>query len=49
MGEPSMKMHQVSDHCFAVLNETNLVCDANSGLINLSNETDRPRGKGLQP
>ena len=30
-----MKMQQVSDHCFAVLNETNLVCDANSGLINL--------------
>jgi cyclase len=30
-----MKMQQVSDHCFAVLNETNLVCDANSGLIDL--------------
>jgi len=30
-----MKMQQVSDHCFAVLNETNLVCDANSGLINV--------------
>jgi cyclase len=30
-----MKMQQVSDHCFAVLNKTNLVCDANSGLINL--------------
>jgi len=30
-----MKMQQVSDHCFAVLNETNLVCDASSGLINL--------------
>ena len=30
-----MKMQQVSDHCYAVLNETNLVCDANSGLINL--------------
>lgn len=30
-----MKMQQVSEHCFAVLNETNLVCDANSGLINL--------------
>jgi glyoxylase-like metal-dependent hydrolase (beta-lactamase superfamily II) len=28
-------MQQVSDHCFAVLNETNLVCDANSGLVNL--------------
>jgi glyoxylase-like metal-dependent hydrolase (beta-lactamase superfamily II) len=29
-----MKMHQVSDHCFAVINEKNRVCDANSGLIN---------------
>ena len=30
-----MKMQQVSAHCYAVLNETNLVCDANSGLVNL--------------
>ena len=30
-----MKMEQVSEHCFAVLNEKNLVCDANSGFINL--------------
>ena len=30
-----MKMEQVSDNCFAVLNEKNLVCDANSGFINL--------------
>ena len=29
-----MKMHQVSDSCFAVINEKNRVCDANSGLIN---------------
>ncbi len=29
-----MKMKQVSDSCFAVLNEKNRVCDANSGLIN---------------
>jgi glyoxylase-like metal-dependent hydrolase (beta-lactamase superfamily II) len=29
-----MRMQQVSDHCFAVLNEKNRVCDANSGLIN---------------
>ena len=28
-------MQQVSDHPFAVLNEKNRVCDANSGLINL--------------
>jgi glyoxylase-like metal-dependent hydrolase (beta-lactamase superfamily II) len=31
-----MKMEQVSDNCFAVLNEKNRVCDANSGLINLA-------------
>jgi cyclase len=30
-----MKFEQVSDSCYAVLNERNLVCDANSGLINL--------------
>jgi cyclase len=35
LGDPTMKMQQVSDHCFAVLNETNLVCDANSGLVTL--------------
>jgi glyoxylase-like metal-dependent hydrolase (beta-lactamase superfamily II) len=31
-----MDMKQVSDNCFAVLNEKNRVCDANSGLINLA-------------
>ena len=30
-----MKLQQVSESCFAVLNEKNRVCDANSGLINL--------------
>ena len=30
-----MRMQQVSDECFAVLNDKNRVCDANSGLINL--------------
>jgi len=30
-----MELKQVSDHCYAVLNEANRVCDANSGLINL--------------
>ena len=30
-----MKMKQVSDNCYAALNERNRVCDANSGLINL--------------
>ena len=29
-----MELKQVSDNCFAVLNEKNRVCDANSGLIN---------------
>ena len=31
-----MEMKQVSNNCFAVLNEKNRVCDANSGLINLA-------------
>jgi cyclase len=31
-----MKLQQVSDSCFAALNETNRACDANSGLINLA-------------
>jgi cyclase len=30
-----MKMAQISTHCYAVLNEKNRVCDANSGLINI--------------
>jgi glyoxylase-like metal-dependent hydrolase (beta-lactamase superfamily II) len=30
-----MKLQQVSENCFAVLNERNRLCDANSGLINL--------------
>jgi cyclase len=30
-----MRMQQVSDNCFAVLNDKNRICDANSGLINL--------------
>lgn len=29
-----MEMKQISEHCFAVLNEKNRVCDASSGLIN---------------
>ena len=29
-----VRLQQVSDNCFAVLNERNRVCDANSGLIN---------------
>ena len=31
-----MEMQQVSDNCFAVLNEKNRVCDANSGMIILA-------------
>jgi hypothetical protein len=30
-----MKLKQVGDHCDAVLNGANRVCDANSGLANL--------------
>jgi cyclase len=30
-----MKMEQVSNNCYAALNEKNRVCDANSGLINI--------------
>jgi cyclase len=29
-----MRMQQVNENCFAVLNEQNPVCDANSGLVN---------------
>jgi glyoxylase-like metal-dependent hydrolase (beta-lactamase superfamily II) len=29
-----MKLQQISDNCFAALNERNRLCDANSGLIN---------------
>ncbi|HUL96917.1 MAG TPA: MBL fold metallo-hydrolase [Usitatibacter sp.] len=31
----ALKLQQVSESCFAVLNERNRLCDANSGLINL--------------
>lgn len=30
-----MKVQKVSENCYAVLNEANRVCDANSGLVNL--------------
>jgi len=48
-----MKMEQVSANCFAVLNEKNLVCDANSGLINLGGgvvidtQSDLPHGREM--
>lgn len=48
-----MEMKQVSDNCFAVLNEKNRVCDANSGLINLGGgvvidtQSDLPHARGM--
>jgi len=48
-----MKLQQVSENCFAVLNEKNLVCDANSGLINLGGgvvvdtQSDLPHGRRM--
>ena len=48
-----MEMEQVSANCFAVLNEKNLVCDANSGLINLGGgvvidtQSDLPHGRQM--
>ena len=48
-----MKLQQVSENCFAVLNEKNRVCDANSGLINLGGgvvidtQSDLPHGRKM--
>lgn len=48
-----MKLQQVSESCFAVLNERNRVCDANSGLINLGGgvvidtQSDLPHGRQM--
>jgi cyclase len=48
-----MKMEQVSENCYAVLNERNLVCDANSGLVNLGGgvvvdtQSDLPHGRQM--
>jgi len=48
-----MKMEQVSANCYAVLNEKNLVCDANSGFINLGGgvvvdtQSDLPHGRQM--
>jgi cyclase len=48
-----LKMEQVSANCYAVLNEKNLVCDANSGLINLGGgvvvdtQSDLPHGRQM--
>jgi len=52
-GDLIMKMQQVSDHCFAVLNEKNRVCDANSGLINrgggvvIDTQSDLPHARQM--
>jgi hypothetical protein len=47
-----MEMKQVSNNCYAVLNEKNLVCDANSGLINRAGgvviDTQSDLGHGRQ-
>lgn len=48
-----MKMQQVSPHCFAVLNEANRVCDANSGLVNaggglvIDTQSDLPHARQM--
>jgi cyclase len=48
-----MEMKQVSDSCFAVLNEKNRVCDANSGLVNrgggvvIDTQSDLPHARQM--
>lgn len=48
-----MRMQQISDNCFAVLNEKNLLCDANSGLINrgagvvIDTQSDLPHARQM--
>jgi glyoxylase-like metal-dependent hydrolase (beta-lactamase superfamily II) len=48
-----MKLEQVSESCFAVLNERNRVCDANSGLINrgggvvIDTQSDLPHARRM--
>jgi glyoxylase-like metal-dependent hydrolase (beta-lactamase superfamily II) len=48
-----VKLQQVSANCFAVLNEKNRVCDANSGLINqgggvvIDTQSDLPHGRKM--
>jgi cyclase len=46
-----VKLRQVSENCFAVLNEKNPGCDANPGLFNLGGgvlidtQSDLPHGR----
>jgi glyoxylase-like metal-dependent hydrolase (beta-lactamase superfamily II) len=48
-----MNMEQVSNNCYAVLNEKNRVCDANSGLINvgggmvIDTQSDLPHARDM--
>jgi cyclase len=48
-----MEMRQVSDSCFAVLNDKNRVCDANSGFINragcvvIDTQSDLPHARQI--
>jgi glyoxylase-like metal-dependent hydrolase (beta-lactamase superfamily II) len=48
-----MELKQVSEHCYAVLNEKNRVCDANSGLINrgggvvIDTQSDLPHARQM--
>jgi len=48
-----LSLKQVSEHCYAVLNEKNRVCDANSGLINrgggvvIDTQSDLPHARQM--
>jgi cyclase len=48
-----VKLQQVTESCFAVLNEKNRVCDANSGLVNrggglvVDTQSDLPHGRRM--
>jgi glyoxylase-like metal-dependent hydrolase (beta-lactamase superfamily II) len=52
-GQARVKLQQVSESCFAVLNEKNRVCDANSGLVNrggglvVDTQSDLPHGRRM--
>ena len=43
-----MKMEQVSNSCYAVLNEKNRVCDANSGFVNVGGGIRLLTGEGYR-